>query len=265
MSPPHDVLEGSWTITSLVLDGQSLPAPMLEGARIVIKGDRFVSTGMGAEYAGVLVPDASRRPHRLDMKFDTGPEKGNTNLCIYELDGDTLKLCIATRGRVRPASFDSPPGSGFAFETLVRGTAPAAATSTPARSKAAAPASAGREPATEFEGEWRMVSGVMGGQAMDDDTVKWVKRVTHGRQTTVYAGPQVMMAFEFDYDASKSPKTIDYTHTAGTNQGKRQLGVYELEGRRLTVLMAAPGAPRPKRLDAAPGKGETLTVWNHVK
>jgi uncharacterized protein (TIGR03067 family) len=261
-----DGLQGSWTITSLVLDGQPLPAALLAGGRITIQGDRFVSTGMGAEYSGTLVLDTTKRPRHLDMKFETGPEEGNTNPCIYELAGDTLKLCIATRGAVRPSSFRSPPGSGIASETLVRGGALlAAAAPAPRRAKAVAPAKADGEPATEFEGEWRMVSGTMAGQRMDDDTLKWVKRVTRGRQTTVYAGPQVMMAFEFTTDASRSPNTIDYAHTAGVHKGKEQHGIYELAASRLTILMAAPGQPRPTRIDAPPGNGGTLTVWKRAK
>ena len=76
---------------------------------------------MGATYQGTLEIDESTSPRQLNMRFDAGPEEGNTNLCIYELDGDIWKICIATRGTVRPSSFASTPGSGFAFETLTRG------------------------------------------------------------------------------------------------------------------------------------------------
>lgn len=265
MPRPLDALQGTWMIRSLILDGEPLPSAMLAGAHVVITGDRFVSHGMGAEYSGVLVPGNGKAPRALDMRFETGPEKGNTNPCIYELDGDTLKLCIATRGSVRPTSFRSPPGSGFALETLTRGDAGAAASSAPGRSRAAAGEKAGGGPASELEGEWRMVSGVMGGQPMADDAVKWVKRVTEGRRTSVHAGPQVLMAFEFTSDPAKSPKTIDYVHTAGAHKGKTQLGVYELAAGRLTILMAAPGEPRPTRLDAAPGRSGTLTVWERAR
>ena len=265
MSQDLDLLQGTWTITTLEVDGQALPETLLANARIEIQGDRFVSTGMGAKYAGALVLDAAKRPRRLDMKFDTGPEKGNTNLCIYELDGESLKLCIATRGTVRPPSFASPAGSGFALETLSRGgdrVAPGRGTH-PAKRAAVEKHHDG--PTTELEGEWQLVSGIMGGKPMDDETVAWVKRVTRGRRTTVSAGPQVMMEFEFTYDETKSPKAIDYSHSAGANKGKQQLGVYELAGGQLTILMSAPGGLRPTRVDAVPGKGGTLTVWRRAK
>ncbi len=256
-----DLLQGSWTVTALEVEGQKMPAAMLANGRIVIKGNRFTSTGMGAVYKGTLELDAFTNPRQLNMKFDAGPEKGNTNLCIYELDGDSWKLCIATRGTVRPSSFGSTPGSGFALETLTRGDAPAAAKAKALPLKKAAPATRSSAPATEFEGEWQMVSGIMDGQPMEKSAVKWVRRVTQGNQTTVYAGPQMMMKMEFTSDSSKSPKTIDYLNTAGSNAGKSQLGIYELEGDLLKICVSAPGAARPAQFESGPGDGRMLTVW----
>jgi len=43
-----DLLQGSWTVTALEVDGQKMPASMLANARIAIDGNRFASTGMGA-------------------------------------------------------------------------------------------------------------------------------------------------------------------------------------------------------------------------
>ena len=97
-----------------------MPANMLANASIEVKGNRFTSLGMGAEYEGTLELDPSANPRRLNMQFDVGPEKGNINLCIYDLVGDVWKLCIATRGSVRPSTFASAPGSSFAVEVLQR-------------------------------------------------------------------------------------------------------------------------------------------------
>jgi uncharacterized protein (TIGR03067 family) len=261
----HDLelLQGSWTVADLEVDGQATPAGMLGDARIVVEGNRFASTGMGATYEGILSLDPAATPPRLDMKFDEGPEKGNTNLGIYQLEGNTWKLCLATRGTVRPASFASPPGSGFAVETLVReGAAAARKAKGRAPKKAAPPPSAG--PPTEFEGEWSMLAGVMDGKAMDSSLLKWVKRVTRGNQTTVVAGPQTMLKVEFTFDASPSPQCIDYFNLAGAHKGKSQQGIYKLEGDVLTVCIAAPGAPRPGKFESVAGDGRTLTVWKRA-
>lgn len=256
MHPDLDSLQGTWSVTALEMDGQSMPADMMGNARITIQGKRFTSTGMGAPYGGTLEINGSSGPRQLDMKFDSGPEKGNINRGIYELNGDTWKICLATRGEARPSAFVSPPGSGFALETLTRGEA---APPNVRASKKVRPEAQAGAPATEFEGEWSLVSAVMDGKPMDQSAVKWVKRVTRGRLTTVYAGPQVMLEVEFTHDPAQTPKAIDYLNTAGSNKGKKQAGIYEFEGDVLRFCVAAPGAARPG--DFTPGKGLTLTVW----
>jgi uncharacterized protein (TIGR03067 family) len=115
-----DLLQGSWSITSLVMEGQEMPANLFANASIEVKGSRFTSIGMGAEYEGTLELDPSTNPRQLNMRFDIGPEKGNVNLCIYEIGGDDWKVCIATKGSLRPSTFVSTPGSGFAVEVLQR-------------------------------------------------------------------------------------------------------------------------------------------------
>ena len=120
MQSDLQLLQGTWSIRSLAIDGQEMPSAIFANAAIVVKGERFTSTGMGAEYAGTLELDASANPRQLNMRFDAGPEKGNANLCIYEIAGDDWKLCVATRGPVRPSSFETTPGSGIALEVLQR-------------------------------------------------------------------------------------------------------------------------------------------------
>jgi uncharacterized protein (TIGR03067 family) len=253
MKSDIDRLQGTWNVAALEVDGQSVSAP---GASIVIEGSRFASLGMGAVYEGTLQLDNSAKPARIDMRFDKGPEAGNANLGIYQFTGDSWKLCVATRGTVRPVAFTSTPGSGIAVEKLVR------AKAAPKARKAEAPAPSG--PATEFEGEWQMLSGVMDGKAMEAAAVQWVKRVTRGNQTTVVAGPQTMLKVEFTFDPTASPPSIDYLNLHGPSKGKRQQGIYRFEGGVLTVCTAAPGGDRPREFSSAPGEGRTLTVWKRT-
>lgn len=257
-----DRLQGTWRVSALEVDGQKMSAEMLAGSNIVIQGDRFTSNGMGFVYEGRIEIDASATPRRLDMKFDGGPEKGNTNPGIYELTGDAWKICLATRGSLRPATFAATPGSGFAVETLVRAEAATKAKSARARKNAAPAAEApAGTPATGFDGEWSMLSGIMDGKAMEQSLLQWVKRVTKGNQTTVVAGPQTMLKVEFTFDPAQSPKAIDYFNLAGAHKGKTQYGIYQLDGDVLTVCVAPPGAARPAQFQSVAGDGRTLTAW----
>jgi len=81
-----DLIQGTWAVAELEMEGQTISGGMLSNARVEVTGNRFSSLGMGAVYEGTLTLDDSANPHQLDMKFDAGPEKGNTNLGIYELD-----------------------------------------------------------------------------------------------------------------------------------------------------------------------------------
>jgi len=266
MSKDLDTLQGSWRVTALEVNGETMPVDTLGSAGIVINGGRFISTGMGNEYEGTFEVETKSRPRKLTMKFDTGPEKGNTNLAIYEIKGDSWKLCIATQGTVRPSRFGTKPGDGFVFETLTRGEIPAETTATlPKKRKATeaktTKASSSDKRLAEFQGEWRMVSGVMNGQAMDQSTLQWVRRITQGNEIAVIAGPQTLMKMTFTVDPSTSPQSIDYVNTAGSNKGKTQLGIYQFDGDLLTVCVSAPGAARPTTFTSEKGAGRTLTVW----
>jgi uncharacterized protein (TIGR03067 family) len=122
MSQDIDLLQGSWQIESLTMAGRAIADGYGE-ARLVITGNRFESLRREGVSEGVIRLDETKQPRGLDMTFNAGPEKGNTNLCIYEIHNHRLRLCIATQASTRPTDFISKPGSGVAMEILRR-TAP---------------------------------------------------------------------------------------------------------------------------------------------
>jgi uncharacterized protein (TIGR03067 family) len=117
MSTDLKALQGTWEIVTLELDGQQMPSG---GAKIVVKDTRFISLSMGAEYEGTVSFDEGANPKTFEMNFDKGPHKGNKSLGIYELDGNTWKICLGFTGKNRPTKFETSPGSGHALETLKR-------------------------------------------------------------------------------------------------------------------------------------------------
>jgi uncharacterized protein (TIGR03067 family) len=232
-------LQGTWSVVSLEMDGQSLPEAMLADGRIEVEGDRFRSLNMGAVYEGTMSLDPAARPRTFDLVFTQGPEKGNTNRGIYEIKGDQWKLCLATRGDARPTAFATRPATGHALQVLRR--ADSATSAQPKmRDAAAAP-----EAPTELEGEWRLVSGFLNGKPMDDMMVRYGVRSFRGNRTTLKFGPQTYIDAIFTLDASQTPGAIDYSHTKGMYAGKSQLGIYEYDGKTLKLASSPPGQPRP--------------------
>ena len=57
----------------------------------------------------------------MDITITEGDAKGQLQLAIYELDGDTMKICANTPGdKERPKEFTSKPGSGHINIVLKR-------------------------------------------------------------------------------------------------------------------------------------------------
>ena len=117
----------------------------------------------------------------------------------------------------------------------------------------------------QLQGEWMMVSGSADGQAMPDDMRKQMKRVCKGDETTTTMSGQVFLKAKITIDPSKKPKTIDYEMTEGLTKGKKQLGIYEVEGDTFKSCFAAPGTERPADFSSKPGDQRTLSVWKRQK
>jgi uncharacterized protein (TIGR03067 family) len=115
----------------------------------------------------------------------------------------------------------------------------------------------------QLQGEWLMVSGSADGQPMPESMRKQMKRVFKGGDLTVTMGDQIFLTAKITVDPSKSPKTMDYDMTEGFTKGKKQLGIYELEGDTFKSCFAKPGSPRPT--DFKPGEGRTVSVWKREK
>ncbi len=135
---------------------------------------------MGAAYEGTVVVGETGSPKSFDLRFEEGPEKGNTSLGIYELTGDTWKICLTTRGDQRPKEFAAPPGTGIALETLQRG---AAEVSVAGEAPAATVSrTAGERTAGEIDGEWIPLSVVIDGKPLEKGMLKYGKRTATARR-----------------------------------------------------------------------------------
>ena len=117
----------------------------------------------------------------------------------------------------------------------------------------------------QLQGEWSMVSGSADGQPMPEAMLKQMKRVCKGDETTTTMGGRVFIKAKITIDPSKKPKTINYEMTEGFTKGKKQFGIYELDGDTFKSCFAAAGAERPSDFVSNPGDGRTLSVWKRDK
>jgi uncharacterized protein (TIGR03067 family) len=113
-------LTGTWKIVSVEVEGAKPEEDFLKNARLVVKGDKFTFKRGDLSNGGTYKVDVTAKPKTIDITYTEGPEKGKTLLGIYDLEGDTGKICIALPGNDRPKEFVSKPGSGHVLEVLKR-------------------------------------------------------------------------------------------------------------------------------------------------
>ncbi len=104
--------QGTWTFESSESGGKELPAGELKGLILTFEGDKHtVKKGDEVLQVGTQKLDLSKSPKTIDVTMTEGPNKGTVMLGIYEIDGDTLKVCFDPEGKKRPTEFKSAPGS----------------------------------------------------------------------------------------------------------------------------------------------------------
>jgi uncharacterized protein (TIGR03067 family) len=99
-----------------------MDAKMVKWAKRVTRGDvTIVTAGPQVFVKARFVLDTSKTPHAIDYTNLAGaPNAGKAQAGIYEISGNTLKICMAAPGKPRPSQFASTSGDGRSYTTWVR-------------------------------------------------------------------------------------------------------------------------------------------------
>lgn len=112
-------LEGTWTVEKAELGGADFPEELRKSVKLIMKGNTYKVTVGANEDEGTSKIDLDKKPKTMDITGTKGPNAGKTILAIYELSGDTLKVCYALEGE-RPTEFKSPSGTSTFLATYKR-------------------------------------------------------------------------------------------------------------------------------------------------
>jgi uncharacterized protein (TIGR03067 family) len=113
-------IQGTWLASTGELGGKKYPDEVLKTLKLVIKDDKYTVTVGGKPDKGTLKVDPSAQPKAIDINGTEGPNKGKTFLAIYELTGDTLRICYDLNGKARPAEFQTKPDTKLFLVTYQR-------------------------------------------------------------------------------------------------------------------------------------------------
>ena len=106
-----DALQGVWLPSTAELAGKMFPDEVRKSIKLVIKDDKYTTTVGEAVDQGTVKLNPSAKPKEMDVTGTDGPNKGKTFLAIYELDGDTLRICYDLSGKNYPTEFKTKEGT----------------------------------------------------------------------------------------------------------------------------------------------------------
>ena len=110
-------IQGTWNLTEAELAGMKLP---LKDLTLTLDNGKYEVKAPGELDKGTYTIDAAKKPKHVDVKGTEGPNQGKTYPGIYELDGDTLKICYDLSGKARPKEFKTAAGTQLFLATYKR-------------------------------------------------------------------------------------------------------------------------------------------------
>jgi uncharacterized protein (TIGR03067 family) len=119
----QDQIQGVWETTAVELNGKDLAADgvkltfTMKGNKASVDGNEEAKRDYGAF---TFKLDPTTNPKCIDMKITAGDQKDTDLEGIYELKGETLRLCIKLGAKERPAKFESPEGQNICLLSLKR-------------------------------------------------------------------------------------------------------------------------------------------------
>jgi uncharacterized protein (TIGR03067 family) len=114
-------MQGEWTMASGERNGQAIPDEFVQSLKRTIKGNQYtVKREDEVINGGTYTIDATKSPKTIDLKVTEGQAAGQEMHGIYELDGDTIKICYANPGKPRPTEFNAKEGTEQTLATWKR-------------------------------------------------------------------------------------------------------------------------------------------------
>jgi|ERR1019366_1277072 uncharacterized protein (TIGR03067 family) len=122
-----------------------------------------------------------------------------------------------------------------------------------------------KKAAPKIEGTWSATGGSSEGKKVPDDLIAkamFVGVFKDGKYKVSVMGKDLETG-TYKVDVSKKPATIDLTAADGKDEGKTQLGIFIIEGDKLTIAVGkADSKDRPKSFEGGDGVEVMLMTRN---
>lgn len=112
-NPEIKKFQGRWQLTEFELAGGTLSVEEVKAldTTLTIEGNSYTLNGKGVKPVfGRVAVDPSQSPPTL-VRIETDRKNDLYTWCIYEIKGDTLRLCQDVKGKGRPTEFKATENS----------------------------------------------------------------------------------------------------------------------------------------------------------
>ena len=112
-------IQGTWLPVKGEIGGAPMKDETLKIISMKLEGGKYEVKAENLD-KGTYTIDPSAKPKTIDVSGVEGPNAGKKLLAIYELQGDTLRICYGLGGSPRPTEFKSPAGTPTFLVTYER-------------------------------------------------------------------------------------------------------------------------------------------------
>ena len=106
-----ELMDGTWLPVEGEMAGEPFPDEVLESLKLTMSDGKYTAYVEGQLDTGTVKLDPTTEPKSMDVIGIQGPNQGRAFLGIYELKGDTLRICYDLTAGSRPAEFKTADGS----------------------------------------------------------------------------------------------------------------------------------------------------------
>jgi uncharacterized protein (TIGR03067 family) len=113
-------MQGTWKLESAETHGQKVESDDIKDIVLKIMGERYEVRVKDKIDGGTLKLDETQKPKTMDGTDTEGDDVGKVVKAIYELSGDTLRVCHAGDGEERPKEMATKEDSSAMIMTFKR-------------------------------------------------------------------------------------------------------------------------------------------------
>jgi uncharacterized protein (TIGR03067 family) len=106
-------LQGVWNVIGAEANGDQVPQEDVTNIVVTITDSTYTAKLNEGTDHGTFSIDVTAEPKQMDIHPKSGEDEGRTMRAIYEVKGDTLRVCYARQGGPRPSAFDTSGDAGL--------------------------------------------------------------------------------------------------------------------------------------------------------